>query len=116
MSRSVDSFAPEALQPDQLHSYSLPDTGLEMGASLGNARCWVNTKGNGAIEHLFSTDLGRIVVGPMTICYCGIGSELVRDRMDPQATSACLSCEWPSAERNDAFIQLQPETPGSFDH
>ncbi len=48
-------FTPETAHPDQFPTYILPDTGLEMGVSLGNAKCWVNTKGSGAIEHLFST-------------------------------------------------------------
>src|ERR1051326_7180158 len=109
-------FAPEAQHPpDRLPRYTLPDTGLEMGASLGNAKCWVNTKGNGTIEHLFSTELGRIVMGPMTIRYSSIGSELARGSAEPHAAAACPPCELLSAERPDAFVQLQPETAGTFE-
>lgn len=112
---SAVPFAPEALPPDQLPSYVLPDTGLEMGASLGNGKCWVNTKGNGTIEHLFSTELGKIVMGPMTLCYSSIGSELARGRAEPREARACPPCELLSAERPDAFVQIQPETPGTFE-
>src|SRR5215469_12077332 len=110
-----EPVAPEVQHPDQLPRYTLPDTGLEMGASLGNAKCWVNTKGNGTIEHLFSTDLGQIVMGPMTIRYSSIGSELARGRTDFSTTGACPPCDLPSAENTDAFVQLQPETPGTFE-
>src|SRR5690242_17933979 len=39
---------------DELPSYVVPDTGLEMGASLGNSSCWVTTKGTGDVESVFS--------------------------------------------------------------
>src|SRR5262249_28414818 len=110
-----EPFAPEELQPDQLKSYVVPDTGLEMGASLGNAKCWVNTKGSGTIEHLFSTDLGQIVMGPMTIGYSSIGSQFARGWEEPHNATASVLCELPSAERPDTFIQLQPESPGTFE-
>jgi hypothetical protein len=114
-SDSSAPFAPEVLHPDQLPSYVLPDTGLEMGASLGNSKCWVNTKGNGTIEYLFSTELGKIMIGPMTLCYSSIGSELARGRAEPHEARACPPCELLSAERTDAFVQLQPENPGTFE-
>src|SRR5215471_6971841 len=115
MRPAIDPATPSALkaaQPDQLPSYVLPDTGLEMGASLGNAKCWVNTKGNGTIEYLFSTDLGQIVMGPMTIRYSSIGSQLAREWEAPAKARACVPCELPSAERPDAVVQLQQESPG----
>src|SRR5262245_38720348 len=43
---------------DELPSYVVPDTNLEMGASLGNSSCWVTTKGTGDVESVFSTFLG----------------------------------------------------------
>ena len=46
---------------DELPSYVVPDTDLEMGASLGNSSCWVTTKGTGDIESVFSTFLGEKV-------------------------------------------------------
>src|SRR5947209_6037524 len=45
-------------QPGELPSYRVRDDALEMGASLGNSRCWVNTRGNGSIESIFSIERG----------------------------------------------------------
>jgi len=102
-----------AHRPEDLPCYYLPDSALEMGASLGNSKCWVNTKGDGAIEHLFSTDLGRIVIGTINICYTGIGSRLVwreTERADARADSASQLAPLP-----EAFVQLRQEAPGHFE-
>jgi hypothetical protein len=40
----------KARNPHELPSYYLPDTDLEMGASLANSSCWLTTKGTGDIE------------------------------------------------------------------
>lgn len=47
--------------PGGLPVYRVPTTGLQMGPSLGNASCWVNTKGNGDVECLYSVDADRVV-------------------------------------------------------
>ena len=62
----------------KLPAYFLPDTDLEMGASLGNTRCWVTLKGNGDIESLFSTHLGQPVVGATCLRYSGVGHRVLR--------------------------------------
>ena len=54
---------------DELPSYCLPDTDLEMGASLGNSSCWITTKGTGDIESVFSTYLGQKVLGALCVRY-----------------------------------------------
>jgi glycogen debranching enzyme len=107
---AVVSYTP---QPKALPCYCLPDNALEMGASLGNSKCWVNTKGDGAIEHLFSTDLGLVVIGTINICYAGIGSRLVWREKEHEAGGAALAGH-PSA-LPDAFVQLRPEAPGYFE-
>ncbi len=61
-----------------LPTYLVPDSDLEMGASLGNTRCWVTTKGNGDIESLFSTHLGIPVVGAICLRYSGVGHRIIR--------------------------------------
>src|SRR5215467_8191369 len=63
---------------DELPSYIIPDTDLEMGASLGNSSCWVTTKGTGDIENVFSTYLGRQVLGAICIRYSGTARPLQR--------------------------------------
>lgn len=40
---------------DGLPVYRVFDDQLGMGASFGNAACWVNTRGSGVIEQLFAS-------------------------------------------------------------
>ncbi len=63
---------------DELPSYVVPDTALEMGASFGNSSCWVTTKGTGDVETLFSTYTGENVTGSICVRYSGIGRPLAR--------------------------------------
>jgi hypothetical protein len=84
--------------PHELPIYTLPDTDLEMGASLGNTRCWVTTKGTGDIESLFSTHLGKVVVGAVCLRYSGVGHRIIRPGRHeedpssrPQAAAASLA-------------------------
>jgi|GEM_PF-221599 len=99
------------LQSNELPSYFIPDTDLEMGASLGNTRCWVTTKGSGDIESIFSNDLGKIVVGAICLRYSGVGHRIVRpgrheeapvadqaqDRAEVSARKASTTDEEPNA-------------------
>lgn len=61
-----------------LPAYTVPDTDLEFGASLGNTHCWVTTKGTGDVEGMFSTDLGENVVGAICLRYSGLGHRVIR--------------------------------------
>ena len=47
----------------------LPDDKLVTGSSFGNKKCYANSKATGAIENLFSLDLGRNVIGSTLIRY-----------------------------------------------
>src|SRR5579871_163384 len=72
---------PVIARPRQRHdlpAYFVSDNDLEMGASLGNTRCWVTTKGNGDIESLFSTSLGMPVMGSICLRYSGVGHRIIR--------------------------------------
>ncbi|HEY7348467.1 MAG TPA: amylo-alpha-1,6-glucosidase [Ktedonobacterales bacterium] len=63
---------------EELPAYFVPDTDLEMGASLGNTCCWVTTKGSGDVESLFSRHLGKTVVGSICLRYSGVGHRIIR--------------------------------------
>jgi len=64
-------------QPGKLPSYHMPDDALEMGASLGNKHCWVNTRGNGSIQSIFSTDIGMAIANSVSLRYSGPGHRLL---------------------------------------
>ncbi len=68
----------KARSPNELPSYFLPDTDLEMGASLANSSCWVTTKGTGDIESVFSSFLGTQVLGAICVRYTGMGHRIIR--------------------------------------
>jgi glycogen debranching enzyme len=118
---AVPQEAPEAglgLRPilskmrniDELPSYVIPDTDLEMGASLGNSSCWVTTKGTGDIESIFSTYLGQKVLGAICVRYSGVGRRLQRPFQE-----GGVRPEHDGAKKQDGQIQLYSHEPGTFE-
>ncbi len=63
-----------AAQP--LPSFSLFESNLGMGASMGNSALWVHTKGTGALERVFFNELGRSLVGTVQLRYGARGRRL----------------------------------------
>ena len=55
----------------RLPTYFLSESELGMGASFGNSAMWINTKGNGAIERVFSNEVGRSLLGGVSLRYGG---------------------------------------------
>jgi glycogen debranching enzyme len=95
---------------DELPSYIVPDTDLEMGSSLGNSSCWVTTKGTGDIESVFSTFLGQKVLGAICVRYSGIGRRLQRPFQEGGVRAAP-----DGAKKQDGQIQLYSQAPGTFE-
>src|SRR5215469_7369936 len=56
--------------------YSVGDENLGVGPSFGNSAAWINTKGSGAIERVFSIELGESCVGAVGVRYGGYGRSL----------------------------------------
>jgi hypothetical protein len=64
--RQSDAEAANSVQIERINdlwAYVLPDDKLVTGSSYGNKKCFANSKATGAIESLFSLDLGRNVIG-----------------------------------------------------
>src|SRR5262249_42240400 len=99
---------------DELPSYVVPDTALEMGSSFGNGSCWVTTKGAGDIETLFSTYTGEKVTGAICIRYSGIGRPLSRLYRPPQNGGQQAPAVDEGARR-EGQIQLYSQAPGVFE-
>ncbi|HEY8694665.1 MAG TPA: hypothetical protein VIR57_18195 [Chloroflexota bacterium] len=76
-----------------------------MGAAFGNARCWIDTRGSGEIEHLFSCDLGKVVFGAIAVRYAGFSSRMVNLKR------GAASAEHRQGQRK-SFIRLRPEGQG----
>lgn len=105
-SQARPSIVSQVRQARALPTYTLADTALEMGASLGNSRCWLTTKGTGDIESLFSTFLGTQVMGAICVRYSGVGARLVRPGRDGQVQADGAA---------EGFIQLRPQEAGEFE-
>jgi Amylo-alpha-1,6-glucosidase len=86
-----------------LPQYTLSETDLGTGASLGNAAAWVNTKGSGSIERVFSLALGESLVGDISIRYAATGNTLSTTAPHAHETS------------NAPYVGLRHDTPGAFD-
>ncbi len=101
-------------QEDRLPSYIVADTELEMGASLGNATCWVTTKGTGDIESIFSTYLGQQVVGALCVRYSGSGRRLEQPAQERGVPAVQPAAKHNGAGQLDGQIQLYRQAPGRF--
>lgn len=65
---------------------SLTDAQLGMGASFGNSTIWINTKGPGAVERVFSNLLAQSLIGTISLRYASSGLPLsIAQRTDPSA-------------------------------
>src|SRR5690348_10862721 len=95
---------------DELPSYCVPDTDLEMGASLGNSSCWITTKGTGDIESVFSTHLGQKVLGALCVRYRVVGH--LPDCPYQEGEARCAPDGASTPER---LIQVYRQTPGQFE-
>jgi hypothetical protein len=87
-----------------LPRYFLSGDALEYGASLGNAHCWVTTRGSGAIQQFFSIDTGNVVTGNVSIRYGGPGHHLLR-------TSEAQLAD----DSKDTDVQLRPISQGTIE-
>ncbi|MGZ4862588.1 MAG: hypothetical protein ACXV2E_07405, partial [Halobacteriota archaeon] len=70
--RQSDAEAANIVQIERIYdlwAYVLPDDKLVTGSSYGNKKCFANSKATGAIESLFSLDLGRNVIGSTLVRY-----------------------------------------------
>ncbi|MBV8223255.1 MAG: hypothetical protein JO293_07825, partial [Candidatus Eremiobacteraeota bacterium] len=82
--------------------YSVGDENLGVGPSFGNSAAWINTKGNGAIERVFSVELGESCVGAVNMRYGGYGRSL---RM----------FEKRQALHDQPFVGLRQDAPGDVE-
>lgn len=68
-----------------IFTYTIPDTDLAHGTSLGNARAWAASKGTGAIQSLFSTEVGVEVTGSLAIGFFSPYRDLLMYGRDEEA-------------------------------
>ncbi|HLJ82878.1 MAG TPA: amylo-alpha-1,6-glucosidase [Candidatus Eremiobacteraceae bacterium] len=83
--------------------YTVSETELEVGASLGNSAVWVNTKSTGAIERVFSLDRGTSFFGSVIIRYAGSGA-VPKDASSEDAASTYIALEHDAP----ATVELHP--------
>ena len=88
----------------KLPAYILPEAALGTGASLGNRALWVNTKATGAIERVFSIEVGAAVTGAISIRYAVTGNALTGAREAD-----------PSHDAQTSYIGMCREDPGTFE-
>ncbi len=92
-----------------LPTYVVSDGELAHGSSLGNAACWVTTKATGAIESIFSLDVGQAVFGSCQLRYCGSGLRSVGPVRGPAPGPGR------PAGQSESFAALEPSAPGKFE-
>ncbi|UCH36541.1 MAG: hypothetical protein JSV65_09355 [Armatimonadota bacterium] len=93
-------------RPGELPFYLVADTALPYGPSLGNHKLWVTCKSSGAIEKVFSLDLGADVMGSMVVTYAVPG--------DRPLQSLLRSGEEPAAG-DPRFTLLRQEGPAAVE-
>ncbi len=78
MGMAVDDHESHARADANASHYLAYGDALAYGASLGNAHCWLTTRGNGSIQDIFSTDLGTAISGAIAVRYGGTDYGLLR--------------------------------------
>ncbi|NLC59347.1 MAG: hypothetical protein GX774_21115 [Armatimonadetes bacterium] len=94
--RHEDEHPVTRVRDDGLVVYELPDTELPHGSSLGNAHGFATSKGTGAMEGLFSIDLGRRVTGTLVVNYFAEYtdlSHLAQEEAHPAGTGTLVRLE-----------------------
>jgi len=90
--------------------YDLSEDALGAGSSLGNDRGWVNSKATGALERLFSLEIGQSVVGALVIRYSAPQHGILHYcRVPAPGTDPS-----PVRSHPQARIQLEQSQPGTF--
>ena len=84
--------------------YTVPDSELAMGASLGNSAVWVNTKGTGAIERVFNARVGESLFGAVSVRYGLASRPLELNHAGAGHSPEKMLC-----------VPLQPDLPGSVE-
>jgi len=97
------------LGPGGLPTYVVSDGELAHGSSLGNSSCWMSTKSTGAIEAVFSLDVGENVFESCLLRYCGAGFQIVGSGNGSIATAG------EPLESGQTFVELSPSSPGRFE-
>jgi hypothetical protein len=83
--------------------YSLADDTLDMGASLGNSALWVTTLGTGAVQQVFATEIGELLLNSICIRYAGPGHR-------PRESGVTMD-----GGSTASYVALGQEERGSFD-
>lgn len=86
----------------------IADSELVVGSSLGNDKCWVTSKGTGAVQSLFSVDLGKNVFGSFQLRYCSAEHTMIHQGCLEDAVTTLGFC------LPGSHIQLHPVGAGLF--
>ncbi|HWE60897.1 MAG TPA: amylo-alpha-1,6-glucosidase, partial [Chloroflexota bacterium] len=92
--------------PGALPRYLLPDDALEYGASLGNAHCWLTTRGSGSIQEFFSVATGAVISGTVVVRYCNAAYPLMRASAESVAGQEHSGVLLPQLDRGE--MELHP--------
>src|SRR5580700_5380838 len=87
--------------------YTVSESELEVGASLGNSAVWLNSRSTGAIERVFSLERGTSFFGSVSLRYAGSGGvPTASDTSQPgeSATGSYIALEHDAP----AVVELHP--------
>jgi glycogen debranching enzyme len=101
---TTDSVVTHKLHVHALPFYTVPGGALEVGASLGNSAIWINTKGTGAVERIFSVDVGQSLINAISIRYAAPGHRPFEEPANPRQGHDISS-----------YVSLRPAAPGTFE-
>lgn len=92
----------------RLPIYTISESDLGMGASLGNSALWIHTKGNGAIERVFLNEIGEALAGAIALRYgaCANPLERVQPGGDGQPSRDTFSGLYP--EHGSRTFEIHP--------
>jgi hypothetical protein len=89
-------------RPGDLPYYLVPDSALAHGVSLGNKQLWVTCKASGAVDKVFSLELGQDITDALVVTYAVAGEAAVGRAAESCDAAGCAA----------GFTLVRQDTPG----
>jgi len=95
-------------RPGDLPYYLVPDNALAHGMSLGNKQMWVTCKASGAIDKVFSLELGQDITDSIVVTYAVAGEGAVGAGSEGRDAAGCAAGFTLVRQDGPGLVEIHP--------
>jgi hypothetical protein len=95
-------------RPGDLPYYLVPDSALAHGMSLGNKQLWVTCKASGAIDQVFSLEVGQDITGSIAVTYAVSGEHAVSAATETRDAAGCTAGFTLVRQDGPGLVEIHP--------